>query len=201
MPLLIIAATGSNALAPQTYGVGEAYFPRNFKNAINDQFNFTMETSFGTKAQWLFSTGYVGSRRKSSLHPQPRVRKYSIHLCERSGDACKHGGRPGSTATAATQPQTAQVPNPYQPASGSLLPFQNQLAGATIQQFIPYLPYPLLYAAAPDRMDRWASAATIPCRRTSRIRRSALYLDVNYTWSKNLGFVQQHRRRRQYLRP
>ena len=188
-PAPIIAATGSNVLAPQTYGVAEAYFPRNFKVATNDQFNFTIETSFGKKAEWLFSTGYAGSREN--------------HLFTRNlpfqGIQNLSASAPGTLAAwrqsyinsnGATQPQTTQVQNPYQPTSGSLSPLQNQLAGATIQQFIPYLPYPLLYASGAGLDGSLGFASYDSLQTHLSHRTSALYLDVNYTWSKSLGFVQ-----------
>jgi trimeric autotransporter adhesin len=185
----IIAATGSNVLAPQTYGVAEAYFPRNFKVATNDQFNFTMETSFGRKAEWLFSTGYAGSREN---HLFTRNLPFeNIQSISASAPGTLASWRQTYiSSSGATQPQTTLVTNPYQPTSGSLSPLQNQLAAATIQQFIPYLPYPLLYAsgAGLDGSTGFASYDSLQTHLSHRT--TALYLDVNYTWSKSLGFVQ-----------
>ena len=184
----LIAATGSNPLAPQTYGVGEAYFPRDMKNGIQDQFNFTMETSWGSKAQWLLSAGYVGGRENHLF-----TRNFNFENIQSISASA-----PGTLASwrstwiasnGATQPQTAQITNPYQPTSGPLLPFQNQIAGATMQQFIAYLPHPLLYAggAGEDGSRGFASYDSAQVHLAHRT--SALYLDANYTWSKNLSFV------------
>jgi len=183
----IIAATGSNALAPQTYGVAEAYFPRNFQVATNDQFNLTMETSFGKKAEWLFSTGYAGSREN---HLFTRNLAFeNIQSISASAPGTLQAWRAAWIASnGATQPQTTQVANPYQ-TSSSLIPLQNQLAGATLQQFIPYLPYPLLYASGAGQDGSLGFASYDSLQTHLAHRTSALYLDVNYTWSKSLGFV------------
>jgi trimeric autotransporter adhesin len=184
----MIAATGSNALAPQTYGVAEAYFPRNFKVATNDQFNFTMETSFGKKAEWLFSTGYAGSR-ENHLFTRNLAFENIQSVSASAPGTLQAWRQTWINSNGATQPQTTQVANPYQPASGSRSPLQNQLAGATIQQFIPYLPYPLLYASGAGQDGSLGFASYDSLQTHLSHRTSALYLDVNYTWSKSLGFV------------
>jgi hypothetical protein len=184
----LIAATGSNPLAPQAYGVSEAYFPRNFQNGIQDQFNFSMETSWGSKAQWLLSAGYVGGRQNHLF-----TRNFNFENIQ-SLTASAPGTLQAWRSTwinsnGATQPQTTQIANPYQPTSGPLLPFQNQLAGATMQQFIKYLPYPLLFANGAGQNGSLGFASYDSAQVHIAHRTSALYLDANYTWSKNLSFV------------
>ena len=142
----LIAATGANPLAPQTYGVNEAYFNRHFQNALESQYNFTVETSWGSKAQWLFSAAEAGTRE---YHLFTRNLPFeNIQTISASAPGTLQAWRNTWIATnGATQPQTTQVTNPYQPTSGPLLPFQNNIAGATLQQFITYFPYPLLYGS------------------------------------------------------
>jgi trimeric autotransporter adhesin len=187
-PAPLIAATGSNVLAPQAYGVAEAYFPRNFQVALQDQFNFTTETSFGAKKEWLFSAGYAGTRENHLF--TRNLAFQNIQSISASAPGTLAAWRAAWIASnGATQPQTTQIANPYQPSSGPLLPLQNQLAGATLQQFIPYLPYPLLYASGAG-LDGSTGFASYDSLQTHFAHRSsALYLDVNYTWSKSLGFV------------
>jgi hypothetical protein len=184
----IIAATGSNALAPQTYGVAEAYFPRNFKVALQDQFNFTVETSFGKKAEWLFSAGYVGSR-ENHLFTRNLAFEGIQSISASAPGTLQAWRQTWINSNGATQPQTTQVANPYQPSSGPLRPLQNQLAGATIQNFIQYLPYPLLYASGSGEDGSLGFASYDSLQTHLSHRTSALYLDVNYTWSKSLGFT------------
>ena len=185
----LIAATGANVLAPQTYGVNEAYFDRHFKNGVSNQYNFTIETTFGAKAQWQFSAGEVGSR---SNHLFTRNLAFQ-NLQTISASA------PGQLATwraqriannGATDPAQVQVTNPYQPSSGPLLPFQNQLAGATLLAFIPYLQYPLLQGGGNGLNGTSGFGSYDSLQVHFAHRSSALYLDANYTWSKTLGFVQ-----------
>jgi hypothetical protein len=181
-----VLATGSNPLAPQTYGVGEAYFPRNYQNAYQDQFNFTIETSFGSKSQWLFSTGYAGTRQ-SHLFTR-NLNFENIQSVSASAPGTLAAWRATLISTnGGTNPQTVQVANPYQPTSGPLLPLQGSLAAATVQQYIPYLPYPLLYGGQQDGSLGFGSYDSLQTHFAHRT--SALYLDANFTWSKNLGFA------------
>ena len=140
----LVAATGNNPAAPQTYGVTEAYFDRHLKNQIAKQGNVFLEQSFGPKGQWLFALGWSGA--------------FSNHLTTRNLTFEDLQNVPASTLGAwkteyinsngATNPATVLIPNPYQPATGALLPFQGSLAGRTVQQMITLLPYPLLSMVA-----------------------------------------------------
>jgi len=184
----LIAATGSNVLAPQTYGVNEAYFPRNFQIPIQQQYNITLETSFGAKSQWLFSTGTAGTR-ENHLFTRNLAFENIQSISASAPGTLQSWRNTWINSNGSNQQQTANVTNPYQPSSGPLLPLQNALANATIQQFIPYLPYPLLYGGS-QGLDGSTGFASYDSLQTHFAHRStALYLDVNYTWSKSLGFV------------
>jgi hypothetical protein len=185
----IVAATGSNVLAPQTYGVAEAYFPRNFKVATNNQFNFTMETSFGKKAEWLYSAGYVGSR-ENHLFTRNLPFQGLQNLSASAPGTLQVWRQKYITSAGKDVEETAQVQNPYQPTTGALSLLQNQLSARTIQQFIPFLPYPLLYASGAGEDGSLGFASYDSFQTHLSHKTTALYLDVNYTWSKSLGFVQ-----------
>ena len=179
----LVAATGANASAPQTYGVGQAYFDRHLKNQIAKQGNFFIEKSFGRKAQWILSTGWSGS--------------YSDHLSTRNLAFQGIQNVPASTlgswratyiaSNGTVNPQTQQVQNPYQPVSGALIPFQGSLSGRTVQQYIPLLPYPLLFGGGLNGSTGFAKYNSFQARfaHTSH----ALHVEVNYTWSKELDFT------------
>jgi len=86
-----------------------------------------------------------------------------------------------------TNPANVQVPNPYQTGS-TLIPFQGALAGRTIQQQIPYMPYPLLTGATLDGSKGYASYNSLQARIAHSFS-SGLNLQANYTWSKELDYV------------
>jgi hypothetical protein len=180
----LVAATGNNPAAPQTYGVGEAYFDRHLKNQIAKQGNVFLEQSFGPKGQWLFALGWSGA--------------FSNHLTTRNLAFEDLQNVPASTLGAwkteyinsngATNPANVLIPNPYQPATGALLPFQGSLAGRTVQQFITLLPYPLLYGGGLNGSTGYASYNSFQTRLRHAFS-SGLYLDLNYTWGKELDFT------------
>jgi trimeric autotransporter adhesin len=181
-----IVATGSNTLAPQTYGVAEAYFNRHFQNAIDQNYNFTVETSFGSKGQWLGSAGYVGSR-ENHLFTRNLAFENIQNLSVSQPNLLQSWRSTYISSNGTNQQQTAQVTNPYQPVGGPLIPLQNSLASATIQQYIPYLPYPLLFGGDEDGSHGFGSYDSLQVHLGHKT--NSLYLDANYTWSKSLGFV------------
>jgi trimeric autotransporter adhesin len=180
----LVAATGNNPAAPQTYGVGEAYFNRHLKNQIAKQGNVFLEQSFGPKGQWLFALGWSGA--------------FSNHLTTRNLPFEDLQMVPASTlatwrtqyinSNGATDPSKVLVPNPYQPTTGPLLPFQGSLAGSTIQQFITLLPFPLLYGGGLNGSTGYASYNSFQTRLRHAFS-DGLFLDVNYTWGKELDFT------------
>jgi len=188
-PAPLIGATKANVFAPQTYGVNEAYFDRHFQNGVQDQYNFTLETSFGAKAQWLFSAGEAGTRQN---HLFTRNLPFqNIQTISASAPGTVAAWRAGYIASnGATNPANVQVPNPYQPSSGPPLPYQNQLAGATLLTYIPYLQYPLLQGGGNGENGTKGFGSYDSLQVHFAHRSTALYLDANYTWSKTLGFVQ-----------
>ncbi len=67
----LVAATGNNPAAPQTYGVGEAYFDRHLKNQIAKQGNVFLEQSLGLKGQCPPALGLSGAFSKLFDHAKP----------------------------------------------------------------------------------------------------------------------------------
>lgn len=188
-PAPLIAATQSNAAAPQTYGVSEAYFDRNFKNALEQQADAFLEKSFGGRSQWIFSAGWAGTYGNHIF--TRNLAFQNAQTISASNPALLSSWRQTwINSNGTTQPYTQQVSNPYQPASGPLLPFQNQLAGATIQQFIEYLQYPLLYSSGAGENGTRGFSSYNSLQTHFAHNSKALYLDVNYTWSKALLFAQ-----------
>jgi hypothetical protein len=182
----VVAATGSNASAPQIYGGSNALFTNHLKNGIAKQGNVFLEKSFGSHGQWLASVGYSFS--------------YSNNLANRNWPLQSLQNIPSATLSSwlsqyvasngATNPANVQVQNPWQPATGALLPFTGTLAGRTIPQFVALLPYPLLYGsgAGVDESNGFAGYNSLNAR-LSHSFASGLHLEFNYTWSKELDYT------------
>ncbi len=182
----IVQATGSNAAAPQIYGGSNALFTNHLKNGIAKQGNIFVEKSFGSRGQWLASVGYNFS--------------YSNNLANRNWPLQSMQNIPASTLSSwmsqyiatngATNPANVQVQNPWQPATGPLLPFTGTMAGRTIPQYITLLPYPLLYGsgAGVDESNGFAGYNALSVRLAHSFS-SGLHLEFNYTWSKELDYT------------
>jgi hypothetical protein len=185
-PAPIVQATGSNASAPQIYGGSNALFTNQLKNGIAKQGNVYLQKSFGRQGQWLAEVGYSFS--------------YSNNLANRNWPLQSLQNIPASTlfswlaqyvaSNGATNPANVQVQNPWQPATGALLPFTGTLAGRTIPQFVTLLPYPLLYGsgAGVDESNGFAGYNSLNARMVHSFA-SGLHLEFNYTWSKELDYT------------
>lgn len=185
-PAPLVAATGSNASAPQIYGVGEAFFNRHLKNQIAKQGNVFVEQTLGGKSQWLFSIGWSGSFSNNlTTRNLPFQDLQSIDPNMLSAWKSQYIASNG-----ATNPANVSVPNPYQPTTGPLIPFQGSLANRTIQQFIPLLPYPLLYSSGGglNGDSGFADYNSFQARLAHGFS-SGLHLDLSYTWGKELDFT------------
>ncbi len=182
----LIPEVGPNPKAPQNYGINEAYFDRHLKNQMAYQANFFLEKSFGASSQWLISVGW-----SDAISRNLSTRNFAFESLQSVPSAVLGQWKAQYIANNGTSdPSTQSVPNPYQPVSGPLLPFQNDLANATIQQFIPYLPYPLLYGGGQGLNGSTGfgnyNAGLIHAAYHGP---SGLTMMFNYTWSKELDFV------------
>jgi hypothetical protein len=182
----IVAPTGSSTTAPQIYGGSNALFTRQLENQVAKQANFFVEKSFGKGGEWLVSAGYSGS--------------FSNHLSNRNYPFQNMQNIPSATLSSwlgqyaasngQTNPANVQVQNPWQPATGTLLPFTGTLAGRTIPQFVTLLPFPLLYGsgAGVDESNGYAAYNSLQLRMRHTFS-GGLHLEMNYTWSKELDFT------------
>ncbi len=180
----LVAAVGPNISAPQNYGIGEAYFNRHLHNQVARQANLFIERSFGASGQWLASIGWSDSvSHHLTTRNLPFENLQSVDPAILSNWKAQYIANNGTS-----DPSTQQVPNPYQPASGPLLPFQGSLANRTIAQLIPNLPYPLLYGAGLNGDTGYADYNALLARLSHHFS-SGFDLTFNYTWSKELDFV------------
>ena len=182
----LVAATKANYAAPQTYGVGEAYFDRHLRNQIAKQANFFLEKSFGKRGAWLVSAGWTGT--------------WSNHLSTRNLQFENTQSIPAATlaawranyiATDGTQLSSVSVTNPYQPSNctslASPVAFQGVWGGCTVQQQYTYMPFPLLYGGGLNGSRGWARYNSL--QSTFAHTAHGLHLQANFTWSKELDFV------------
>jgi hypothetical protein len=185
-PAPLVEPTGSNTSAPQIYGGSNALFTRQFRNGVARQANFFVEKAFGPNQQWLLSAGYSGSYSHNLLN-----RNYPFQNLQDISQATLSSWLSQYIASnGKTNPSTVQIPNPWQPASGTLLPFTGTLAGGTIPQFIPLLPYPLLYGAnaGVNESNGFATFNSLQVRLRHAFS-SGLTLQLDYTWSKELDYT------------
>jgi Carboxypeptidase regulatory-like domain/TonB dependent receptor-like, beta-barrel len=181
----LVPAVGANISAPQNYGITEAYFDRHLHNQVARQANVFIEKSFGASGQWLASLGWSDS---VSHHLTTRAQTFedlqSVAPAVLSNWKAQYIANNGGS-----DPSTAQVANPYQPAAPTpLLPFQNALANRTIAQLIPNLPYPLMYGATLNGDKGFADYNALLARLSHHFS-SGFDLTLNYTWSKELDYA------------
>jgi hypothetical protein len=172
-------ATGSNPAAPQLYGAAESRFSRFYKNGRVLQGNFFVEKKLSNA--WFTSVGYSGS--------------HGNNLMNRSRPVASLQQLPTSTldtwrtqyiaSNGVTNPANVQVANPWQPATGSLLPFTGSLGSRTIPQWWTLSPYPLMTAAGTSSSIATSDYHSLQLR-VNHAFANGFLLDAHYTWSKEL---------------
>jgi Carboxypeptidase regulatory-like domain len=189
----ILPATGANYAAPQNYAVGEALFDVHLKNQYSRQANVFIEKAFGGGSQWLLSVGWSDSiSRHLTTNGQTFEDLQNVPAAVLGNWKSQYIANSGTS-----NPADLQVPNPYQPATGALLPFAGSLAASTVPQFLTYLPYPLSSGSS----EAFNSTSTTRSGSLgygdynafqASLRHafsSGLDLHLNYTWSKELDYV------------
>jgi trimeric autotransporter adhesin len=190
---LLLPATGANYSAAQNYAVGEALFDIHLKNQYARQANVFIEKAFGGGSQWLLSVGWSDS---ISRHLTTNGRTFE-DLQNVPANVLANWKSQYVANSGTSDPADQQVPNPYQPATGALLPFAGSLAASTVPQFLTYLPYPLLSGASEafnstnTTLSGSLGYASYNAFQASlrHAFSSGLDLHLNYTWSKELDYV------------
>ena len=189
----ILPATGANYAAPQNYAVGEALFDVHLKNQYSRQANVFIEKAFGAGSQWLLSVGW-----SDSISRHLTTNGSTLEDLQNVPAAVLQSWKSQYIANNGTSdPADLQVPNPFQPTNGALLPFAGSLAARTVPQFLLYLPYPLSSGASeafssPNTTLSGSkgfgdyNAFQVSLRHAFS---SGLDLHLNYTWSKELDYV------------
>jgi len=175
----IVPPVGANASSPYAYSPGSAFINHE-PNGRAMQWNITLEKRISSS--WFASAAYVASY---GSHLQTSW--LSFENLQNLPASTLSGWRSQYIASNGTlDPSQELIPNPYQPASGPLLPFGGALGDQTIPQYIPLLPYPLLSQLWALQENLGASNYNALQLRLKHAFSNGLLLDAHYTWSKAL---------------
>jgi trimeric autotransporter adhesin len=175
----IVAPVGANTQDPRIYG-GARRFPYDYKNGYVQQWNFFLEQKLG--ANWIVSAGYVGSHGDNLQ--VVFVPFNSAQLVDRSLLSTWRDTYIASNGT--TNPSTQQVQNPWQPATGPLLPYgAGNIRNRTISRLEAAFPYPL--EGDNTHLSEGVSDYNALQLSVTRQFASGLQLSAHYTWSKQMG--------------
>jgi hypothetical protein len=180
-PAPLAIAVGAAPNNPAVYGIGEARFDRHYKNGRAMQWNFFVERRLGDA--WVVSAGYAASVSRNLMNRSfPIQNRQSIPAAIQAEWRQQYINSDGTL-----NPATQQVQNPWQPATGDLLPFKGPLGARTISRENTLFPYPLLIgsAAAINQSRATADYHSLQIR-LNRAFSKGLLLDTHYTWSKNI---------------
>lgn len=183
-PAPLALAVGANEKAPEIYGFSEARFDRHLKNGIAKQWNLFIEKSIANT--WLVSAGYSASASSNLSN-----RNQTFQSIQNVPGETLSGWRNQYIASNGTlNPADQQIANPLQPSSGSRLPFNGVIGGATIPRYVSYLPYPHLFGNSARINDSrgFANYQSLQLR-LSHSFSSGFLFDMNYTWSKELDYT------------
>ena len=179
-PAPISPAIGGNPEAPEVYGIGEARFDRHLKNGQARQWNFFIERALG--ARWMTSIGYSASVSRN-LHN----RSFAIQNLQSIDPAILSQWRDQFIASNGTlNPATQLVQNPYQPATGPLVPFAGIIGQRTIPRQNTLFPYPLLVGSSRREPVAGDGGLSRDDLRINRRYANGALLDATYTWSKEI---------------
>ena len=175
------APAGADEKNPGIYGGLVRRFPQNYKNGYVQQWNLTLEKKFGN--DWIVSGAYIGSHG-SRLQvtfiniPNPQFVDPALLTEWRNTYVASNG---------TTNPATQQIPNPFQPATGDLIPFgAGNIRNRTIPRLEANLPYPhhgnaIHYTVG--QSDYHAAQFQV-----TRQFANGLQFNAHYTWSKLIEF-------------
>jgi len=177
----IIPQIGAQPGAPQLYGATSGFdlFSRhNYLDGRIQQYNLAVEKRLGNN--WFVSVTYTGTR---GSHLPNQVPLSSNQFIPNSTLAA---WRSFYIANNGQNPANDQVQNPFQPATGALLPFVGDLAGRTISRSALAGANPLLTTlseSVSDGSSRYNAAEL----HVSHAFASGFQLDAHYTWSKSMA--------------
>jgi hypothetical protein len=173
----VVQPTGADENAPGIYGGLVRRFPQDYKNGYVQQWNVFLEQKVGNN--WVVSAGYVGS--KGSRLQVTFIPINSAQLVDQT--LLNDWRNTYIQSNGATNPSTQQVQNPFQPATGPLIPFgAGNIRNRTIQRIEAVFPYP--HHGNNIHLTVGTSDYHALQLQASRQFASGLQFNANYTWSK-----------------
>ncbi|HEV2663354.1 MAG TPA: TonB-dependent receptor, partial [Blastocatellia bacterium] len=177
----IVLPIGADEKNPGIYGGLVRRFPQDYKNGYVQQWNAVFEQKIGNN--WILSAGYIGSHGSrlqvtfiNVNNPQfvdpPLLTEWRNTWVASNGT---------------TNPATQQIPNPFQPATGDLIPFgAGNIRNRTIPRLETVLPYPhqgnaIHYTVGQSDYHGLQLQVT-------RQFAAGLQFNAHYTWSKLIEF-------------
>jgi outer membrane receptor protein involved in Fe transport len=176
----IIAPVGPNTLDPRIYG-GARRFPYDYKTGYVQQWNFFLEQKLGSN--WIVSAGYLGShgsRLQVAFVPFNSAQLVDQGLLSSWRDTY-------IASNGATNPSTQLIPNPFQPASGPLLPYggSTSIKNNRITRLEAAFPYPL--EGDNTHLSSGVSDYNALQLQVTRQFAGGLQMSAHYTWSKQMA--------------
>ena len=169
---------------PGLYGAPNPRFDSfGYKDGSVQQWNVFLQRRIGSK--WLVQAGY--SAAKGSHLPYARIPLNSAQFISPSTLGSWQQNYVASNGK--TNPATVQVPNPYQPTSGALLPFNGDWANATVSTLESLYSYPLFGGMTPERSIGFSDYNSLQLS-VQRNYANGLQFMANYTWSKSIDMTQ-----------
>jgi TonB dependent receptor-like, beta-barrel len=177
----IVAPAGADENNPGIYGGLVRRFPQDYKNGYVQQWNAIFEQKLGDN--WVVSAGYLGSHGS-----RLQVTFINIQNPQFVDPALLTDWRNTYVATnGTTNPATQQIPNPFQPATGDLIPFG---AGNIRNRMIPRLEANLPYPHHGNNIHYTVGKSDYHGLQFQVTRQfaSGLQFNAHYTWSKLIEF-------------
>ncbi len=176
----LVSAIGANRSAPQYYGAGaEGRFDHDdMKNGKILQWNLFVERRIGS--QWLAQIGYSGAR---GYHLQ--LGRRAVNSDQDLPDSLLQDWRGAYIAANGTNPANQLVPNPFQPATGGLLPFNGVFANPTVPRrnlALPYALFPNSLVASPQGFYTHHALMT----QLQKSFSAGVLFTAHYTWSRTI---------------
>ncbi|HMX27714.1 MAG TPA: TonB-dependent receptor [Blastocatellia bacterium] len=173
----IVPPLGADETAPGIYGGLVRRFPQDYKNGFVQQWNAFLEQKVGNN--WIVSAGYVGSHGS-----RLQVTFIPINSAQLVDQALLSDWRNTYIqSNGTTNPSTQQIQNPFQPATGTLIPFgAGNIRNRTIQRIEAAFPYP--HQGNNIHLTVGTSDYHAMQLQVTRQFANGLQFNAHYTWSK-----------------
>ncbi len=177
----LVPVIGANRLAPELYGsnAGSGQFDYDdMKNGKILQWNLFVERRIAR--QWLAQIGYSGAR---GYHLQ--LGRRAVNSNQDLPDSLLQDWRGAFIAANGTNPANQLVANPFQPATGALLPFDGVFANPTVPRRNLALPYALFPTNLVSSPEGFYTHHAMMAQLQKNLSGGVLF-SAHYTWSRTI---------------